>query len=225
MSEQDDDRPELILLGSGIYAQTRADTVKLYPVPWRVAGFAQNVDSSRRGETQDGLPVYTLDELPELAGTYFAQCCLGDCDSKRRFVEQVEPMGFCFLSTFAPGSRLVCPESIGDGSYVGYDSIVWSGARLGRHVTILSQCNIGEGIEMGDFSFAGGGSLIAGGAKVGAGTFVGTGAIVTERVTVGSGVIVGAGAVVVKDVPDGAVVVGNPARRIERKGGPLKPSA
>lgn len=41
---------------------------------------------------------------------------------------------------------------------------------------------------------------------------IGAGAIVLGPVTVGDDAVIGAGAVVVDDVPDGAVVVGNPAR-------------
>ncbi len=47
---------------------------------------------------------------------------------------------------------------------------------------------------------------------VGRGAWIGAGAIVLEGVTIGEGAIVGAGAVVTQDVPEGAVVVGNPAR-------------
>jgi UDP-2-acetamido-3-amino-2,3-dideoxy-glucuronate N-acetyltransferase len=41
---------------------------------------------------------------------------------------------------------------------------------------------------------------------------VGSGAVILPGVTIGTGATVGAGAVVTKDVPDGAIVVGNPAR-------------
>lgn len=43
---------------------------------------------------------------------------------------------------------------------------------------------------------------------------IGTGAVLLPGITVGEGALVGAGAVVLEDVPDGAVVVGNPARII-----------
>jgi len=45
---------------------------------------------------------------------------------------------------------------------------------------------------------------------------IGAGAVVLPGVEVGEGALVGAGSVVVSDVPDGAVVVGNPARVIKR---------
>jgi UDP-2-acetamido-3-amino-2,3-dideoxy-glucuronate N-acetyltransferase len=52
--------------------------------------------------------------------------------------------------------------------------------------------------------------------------FVGLGSVVVGDVTVGRGAYVGAGAVVTKDVEDGAIMVGNPAKRIgwiwEREG-------
>ena len=44
--------------------------------------------------------------------------------------------------------------------------------------------------------------------------WIGAGAIILGGVTIGRGAVVGAGAVVTKDVPDGATVVGVPARRL-----------
>jgi len=51
---------------------------------------------------------------------------------------------------------------------------------------------------------------------VGDNAWLGGGAVVLPGVTIGSDAVVGAGAVVTRDVPDGAVVVGNPARPIAR---------
>jgi len=46
------------------------------------------------------------------------------------------------------------------------------------------------------------------------GARIGGGAILCPGIEIGEEAFVGAGAVVIKDVPAGAVVVGNPARRI-----------
>jgi UDP-2-acetamido-3-amino-2,3-dideoxy-glucuronate N-acetyltransferase len=46
------------------------------------------------------------------------------------------------------------------------------------------------------------------------GATIGANATIVCGVTIGAYAFVGAGAVVTKDVPDGALVVGNPARRI-----------
>jgi acetyltransferase-like isoleucine patch superfamily enzyme len=43
---------------------------------------------------------------------------------------------------------------------------------------------------------------------------VGGGVVLLPGVTVGANALVGAGSVVTRDVPDGAIVVGNPARVI-----------
>jgi acetyltransferase-like isoleucine patch superfamily enzyme len=54
------------------------------------------------------------------------------------------------------------------------------------------------------------------GATIGPGAKIGANATLLPGVKIGAHALVGAGAVVVRDVPDGAVVVGNPARQINR---------
>jgi maltose O-acetyltransferase len=51
---------------------------------------------------------------------------------------------------------------------------------------------------------------------IGKNVWIGGGAIILPGVTVGDDAIIGAGAVVTRDVPDGATVVGNPARVVSR---------
>ncbi|KAL3092006.1 hypothetical protein niasHS_005956 [Heterodera schachtii] len=53
--------------------------------------------------------------------------------------------------------------------------------------------------------------------RIGRGVWVGGGAVILPGVTVGDGAIIGAYAVVTRDVPEGATVVGNPARQITKK--------
>jgi len=48
------------------------------------------------------------------------------------------------------------------------------------------------------------------------GASIGAGAVILPGVTIGQHALVGSGAVVTKNVPDDALVVGNPARLIER---------
>lgn len=219
-------KPPLIILGAGDYNQRYIrlfnGSYEMPAPPFRLAGFGQNVDEARRGEKLDGYPVYSLSELETLAPTHYAHCGLGDCEAKRRFVEQVEAFGFRFGTLFNLGAVYAGADEIGEGSYLGVYSIVSSRVKLGRHCSVMGQSLLGENVTLGDYCFLAAAVKISGGVTVGPGTFIGTGAIITERVRIGAGAIVGAGSVVIADVPDGAVVVGNPAREIERKGGPLR---
>ncbi len=52
--------------------------------------------------------------------------------------------------------------------------------------------------------------------RVGEGAWVGTGATILKGVEIGAGAVVGAQSVVYESVPDGAVVVGNPARVVKQ---------
>ncbi|MBP2313405.1 sugar O-acetyltransferase [Azospirillum soli] len=58
--------------------------------------------------------------------------------------------------------------------------------------------------------------------RIGRNVWIGGGAIILPGVTVGDDAVIGAGSVVTRDVPDGATVVGNPARVVNS---PLPPPA
>jgi len=79
-------------------------------------------------------------------------------------------------------------------------------------------CTLGHEASIGRGSVINHGASISGGVVLGDGVLVGTGARVLQYLAVGAGATIGAGAVVTKKVPPGAVVVGVPARPLERGG-------
>lgn len=209
----------LIVLGSGGFAFTMLDAfLDFEQGEFELAGFAQNADPSRRGDTLEGYPVYTLEELKPLASTHEAICLIGDCGAKRAFVEAVEPMGFKFATVRLPNSRFSRFSEMGPGGFLGFVSVVAAQCRMEAHCSIMGQCLIGEGCRFGKHVFVASGVQVGGGVTIGPGTYVGIGAVLRDHITLGANVVVGAGAVVVRDVPDGATVVGNPAKPIESRG-------
>ena len=52
---------------------------------------------------------------------------------------------------------------------------------------------------------------------IGADVWIGGGAILLPGITIGDGAVIGAGSIVTKDVAHGALVAGNPARRVASK--------
>jgi sugar O-acyltransferase (sialic acid O-acetyltransferase NeuD family) len=105
-----------------------------------------------------------------------------------------------------PGTVILEHAHVGPASRVGTAVIVNTGA------VVEHDCTVGDGVHLGP------GAYLLGAAHVGERSFIGSGARVLPGVRVGADVTVGAGAVVVADVPDGATVVGIPARLVRPPG-------
>jgi sugar O-acyltransferase (sialic acid O-acetyltransferase NeuD family) len=101
---------------------------------------------------------------------------------------------------------------IGSGIWAQSGSMVMPGARINSHVALRSGCQVSHDCVVEDFAFLGLGAILCGYSIVRQGAYLAPGAIVRDGVTVGCYSVVGLGAVVVKNVPDGAIVLGNPAR-------------
>ena len=104
---------------------------------------------------------------------------------------------FCFFASksfIEIGSNV----SIGSGTHV----MAGGHATDDPNVPIIRQARIHRGITIGD------------------NVWIGSGAKIIDGVTIGRDAIVGAGAVVTKDVPPWTLVMGNPARVVEKRQGP-----
>ncbi len=88
------------------------------------------------------------------------------------------------------------------------DTIVRRGARIGPHV------NISHNVEIGENALIVGHAQVAGGARIGSGAVIWQAAVIANSIEIGPGAVIGMSAAVRHDVPAGEVWAGNPARRI-----------
>lgn len=97
-------------------------------------------------------------------------------------------------------------SSVGAGFYIGH----FGGIVISSSAMIGSNCNISQGVTIG---VSGEGDR-RGVPVIGNNVYMGAGAKLIGGIKVGDNVIIGANAVVTRDVPDGAIVVGIPAKVI-----------
>lgn len=97
------------------------------------------------------------------------------------------------------------------GVVVNADTSIGFGSILNTGCSIDHDCFLAEAVHISP------GARLAGGTQVGKCAWVGIGAITRQLITVGSNAVIGAGSVVVKNVAPNTVVVGNPAKILERK--------
>ena len=112
------------------------------------------------------------------------------------------------LMEIVAGVSLPASAEIGKGFYVGHfgNIILHSDVKMGEN------CSIVTGVLIGTLGLGQKGVPV-----IGHNAYVGAGAKILGGIKIGNNVKIGANAVVLEDVPDGATVVGIPAK-IVRKG-------
>jgi acetyltransferase EpsM len=203
----------LLILGTRTFAVEIADLAGDIPGV-RVAGFVENMDRDRCRETLEGLPIFWVEALAELAQTHAAVCALGTTH-RSRFTDQVAAYNIPFATVVHPRARVSAKSVVGEGAIVSVGAVIAARSRIGRHVVVNRGALVGHHTIIGDYVTVGPGVNVAGNCRIAEATYLGIGAVVVDNVCVGAHAVVGAGAVVTKDVPDHVLVVGVPARIVE----------
>lgn len=108
-------------------------------------------------------------------------------------------------------------STLGDGTVVMAGAVINSDATIGEHVIVNTGAIVEHDCLLEDYVHISPNASLAGGVKVGKGAHIGIGAQVIQGIKIGQWAMIGAGAVVINDVPNGATVVGNPARILKEK--------
>jgi sugar O-acyltransferase (sialic acid O-acetyltransferase NeuD family) len=115
-----------------------------------------------------------------------------------------------------PSAVVSSTAEIGPGTFLAAHSFVGPQSRIGRFSIVNTAATIDHDNVLADGVNVSPGVHFAGKVHCGEEAFIGVGAAALPGIRIGARATVGAGAVVIRDVPDGAMVVGNPARAINR---------
>lgn len=173
-------------------------------------------DPEKHAKGYLGLPVFGgIEKVPELAGqgVRFVNLITRDCLTRYASSRDIAGLGGEFVNLIHPSIDLFMVET-GLGNYLQEGVMIQAGCRIGDNSSIHMGSLIGHETVIGSSAFIAHGVAVSGCVSIGDGVFIGAGATIVPRVQIGRWAIIGAGAVVTKDVPDGAVMVGNPAKAI-----------
>lgn len=215
------DVKQVIGLGAGGHARVVLDILRLSE-RWELVGL---LDPRHElwGQEVLGVPVLGNDDLAERqydAGVRHAFIGLGgvgDNNPRRRLYEFARRVGFEIVAAVHPQAAVSTWATVGKGTTIGPCAVVNPCASLGENVIVNSGAVVEHDCSIASHVHIASGARLASGVIVGEGAHVGLGASVRQGVRVGANAIVGAGASVVADVPEAAVVVGVPARPLERR--------
>lgn len=106
---------------------------------------------------------------------------------------------------------------INDACVICAGAVVNADVSIGFGSILNTGCSVDHDCVLAEAAHISPGTNLAGGTVIGQCAWIGIGVVTRQLITVGSNAVIGAGSVVVKDVAPNTVVVGNPAKILERK--------
>ena len=200
---------DIVIIGFGGHARSVADSV-LRAGKYNIAGYTDIIDrkcSIKYLGTDDALfDLYNGGIRQAVIGIGFVE----DKQVKLRnnVIEKAKKIGFEFPTVIDPSAIVSNSASIGDGCFVGKNTVINSG------VNIEEFCIINTGVIVEHDDYIGGGThiaigtLLSGEVSVGHQTLIGAGSTVIQCKKIGDNCIVGAGSIVLCDVKDNMKVYG-----------------
>ena len=121
--------------------------------------------------------------------------------------------------TFIHPTALILDDEIiiGEGSFIGANSILTTNIQIGNHAILNRGNHIGHDCIIGNYFSAMPGSIVSGNVHIGNGVYLGTNSSVIEKKYILHDIVIGANSVVIRDITERGTYVGVPAKKIEKQ--------
>lgn len=201
-------------MGAGGHARVVMDAFLLGAAEPVRAAFADD-DAVLWGTAVLGCPVLGAAHAAVRPGGRF-HVAIGHNGTRRLLTERLCSRGALPFGVVHPSAQVSRFATVGTGTFIAAGAIIAPAAEIGDGVIVNHGAVVDHDCHVGDFSHIGPNATLAGDARVGTNVLIGAGARLMMGVSVADDAVVGAGAVVLRDVPACAVVVGIPAKLLER---------
>ena len=104
---------------------------------------------------------------------------------------------------------------IGEGSFIGANSIITCNIKIGNHCLLNRGVHIGHDSIIGDYFSAMPGSIVSGNVNLGNKVYLGTNSSIREKINICDDVTIGLNTGVIKDINKSGVYVGHPIKKIK----------
>lgn len=182
------------------------------------------VDDNASISTLNGHQVMTYGEFLELeAERKFITVAIADSQVREKLTDRCLGDGVEVFNVAAANVVVMDDVVLGQGSVLCPFTTVTSNVKIGKSFQANIYSYVAHDCVIGNYVTFAPGVKCNGNVLIEDYAYIGTGAIIKQGrpgkpLRIGKGAVVGMGAVVTKDVAEGAVVVGNPAKPLARKG-------
>lgn len=204
------ERP-LLIVGGG--AQGRAVLELARTLAMAVAGFLDDVHPlGAMVEGQEVLGTTAMLQDKTFVDRFLPIVAIGNSIARRKYSKQIRAHGKEPAILIHPAVRIPESASIGSGTVVMGETVVYPGVTIGEDVLIDPATTFGVDNRIADGVYICPGCHLGAYVTLGEESFLGMGVVVVPERTIGRRAVVGAGAVVFRDIPEGKLAFGNPAR-------------
>jgi sugar O-acyltransferase (sialic acid O-acetyltransferase NeuD family) len=137
-------------------------------------------------------------------------------DSKDRFdIVKRLPKETKYFTFIHPSAQIMDSSiEVGEGSFVGANSILTTDITIGKHAILNRANHIGHDCTIQDYFSAMPGAIVSGNVTIGDCVYMGTNSSIKEKLTVHGLSIIGMNSCVVKSIEQPGVYVGVPAKKL-----------
>jgi sugar O-acyltransferase (sialic acid O-acetyltransferase NeuD family) len=139
---------------------------------------------------------------------------IGESNERKKVADKL-PKQTNYFTFIHPTAQIMDSNiEIGEGSFIGANSILTTNIKLGKHALLNRGNHIGHDCVIGDYFSAMPGSIISGNVNIGNNVYIGSNSTVKEKLSICDNVIIGMSSCSVKSIIKSGIYVGTPCKRI-----------